>query len=224
VDNHFGIYLRSTREARKLTINQLALYSKVSAALISRIENGQRSTPKPDTLRKLSDALKIPYGELMAQAGYHNPKMVYHSDPNQRLNQLHETASDFQESIKEIKKIPVYKPIAANGMALSKEPVDYLYLHQKFTGNDEYFGLIVTEDSFAKEGIKPGCKLIIRKQDFIDTAKIAVCYILGDSGLLKRITIQDDLFIVQTANTKPMIKRKNEVQIIGQVVQLIVEL
>ncbi|BCG57453.1 helix-turn-helix domain-containing protein [Paenibacillus sp. URB8-2] len=68
----FGNYLRALREERDLSINQLALYSGVSNAQISRIENGLRKPPKPETLRKLAQALKIDYDELMAAAGHVN--------------------------------------------------------------------------------------------------------------------------------------------------------
>lgn len=65
--NTFGKQLRELRRARKLTVNQLAVYSGVSSATISRIENGHRGIPKPATIRKLADTLKIPYEELMAR-------------------------------------------------------------------------------------------------------------------------------------------------------------
>ncbi len=68
--NTFGKQLRELRRARKLTVNQLAVYSGVSSATISRIENGHRGIPKPATIRKLADTLKIPYEELMARAGH----------------------------------------------------------------------------------------------------------------------------------------------------------
>lgn len=67
---NFGHHLRQLRERKKLTVNQLAMYSGVSSAGISRIENGKRGVPKPATIRKLADALKVPYEELMASAGY----------------------------------------------------------------------------------------------------------------------------------------------------------
>ncbi|WP_424163358.1 helix-turn-helix domain-containing protein [Bacillus amyloliquefaciens] len=67
---NFGKQLRTLREKRHLTVNQLATYSGVSAAGISRIENGKRGVPKPATIKKLADALKIPYEELMQTAGY----------------------------------------------------------------------------------------------------------------------------------------------------------
>jgi transcriptional regulator with XRE-family HTH domain len=66
----FGEDLRRIRESRSLTVNQLALYSNISAATISRIENGKRGAPKPHNIEKLSEALKYPYEDLMRLAGY----------------------------------------------------------------------------------------------------------------------------------------------------------
>ncbi|MFS0655117.1 helix-turn-helix domain-containing protein [Bacillus sp. 179-C3.3 HS] len=66
----FGAYLRALREDKKLSVNQLAMYSEVSAAGISRIENGKRGIPKPPTIKKLAGALKVPYEEMMQAAGY----------------------------------------------------------------------------------------------------------------------------------------------------------
>lgn len=70
MEKKFGEYLKTKREEKDWTINQLATYSGVSNAQISRIENGQRGVPKPETIRKLSEALKVPYDEMMDEAGY----------------------------------------------------------------------------------------------------------------------------------------------------------
>lgn len=66
----FGERLKELREQRSLSVNQLAMYAGVSAAAISRIENGHRGVPKPATIRKLAEALKMPYEQLMDIAGY----------------------------------------------------------------------------------------------------------------------------------------------------------
>lgn len=66
----FGQQLRELRRARKLTVNQLAVYSGISSATISKIENGKRGTPKPATIKKLAAVLKVPYENLMAAAGH----------------------------------------------------------------------------------------------------------------------------------------------------------
>lgn len=65
----FGETLRELREKRGLSVNQLGMYSGVSPASISKIENGHRGVPKPATIFKLAQALKIPYAELMDLAG-----------------------------------------------------------------------------------------------------------------------------------------------------------
>lgn len=66
----FGEELRNLREKRGYTVNQLAIYSGVSAASISRYETGERGTPKPPTIKKLAKGLKMNYRELMRIAGH----------------------------------------------------------------------------------------------------------------------------------------------------------
>lgn len=66
----FGDDLRKIRESKGMTVNQLAMYSGVSAASISRYETGDRGTPKPPTIEKLARGLKMEYNELMKIAGH----------------------------------------------------------------------------------------------------------------------------------------------------------
>lgn len=66
----FGQYIKKIREEKGYTLNQVATYSGISAAQLSRIENGKRGVPKPPTIAKLAKALKVNYEELMAVAGY----------------------------------------------------------------------------------------------------------------------------------------------------------
>ncbi|RIJ64123.1 helix-turn-helix domain-containing protein [Rummeliibacillus sp. POC4] len=66
----FGRYIKQVREEKRMTLNQVALYSEISAAQLSRIENGKRGVPKPSTIEKISQALKVDYNELMRVAGY----------------------------------------------------------------------------------------------------------------------------------------------------------
>ncbi|MFD0679936.1 MULTISPECIES: helix-turn-helix domain-containing protein [unclassified Paenibacillus] len=69
-ETEFGIYLKKARESKGVSVNQLALESGISNAQISRIENGRRGIPKPETIRKLAEALQIPYEEMMEKAGH----------------------------------------------------------------------------------------------------------------------------------------------------------
>ncbi len=68
--SEFGEYIKKVRESKDMTLNQVAIYSDISAAQLSRIENGKRGVPKPATIEKLAKALKINYEDLMVKAGY----------------------------------------------------------------------------------------------------------------------------------------------------------
>lgn len=66
----FGQYLKEKRLKSGMNICELSSSSGISAAQISRIENGKRGVPKPATLKKISYALNLNYEELMIRAGY----------------------------------------------------------------------------------------------------------------------------------------------------------
>ena len=68
--------LKSIRKQRGFTIREVAGRSGVSAAYISQLENGQRGTPSPDILQKLSEGLESSYSQLMQIAGYLDPDPV----------------------------------------------------------------------------------------------------------------------------------------------------
>ncbi|MCW3793474.1 MULTISPECIES: helix-turn-helix domain-containing protein [Paenibacillus] len=73
VEHAFGPYMKQLREQHGYSINQLAEAAGISNSQISRIENGVRGVPKPATIRKIADALSVPYTEMMKQAGYIEP-------------------------------------------------------------------------------------------------------------------------------------------------------
>lgn len=66
--NILGKHLQQEREARGMTVRQLAAKAKLSYSELSRIENGKTATPS--TLRKLSPYLSIPIDILLSEAGY----------------------------------------------------------------------------------------------------------------------------------------------------------
>ncbi len=66
VDTAIGSALRDLRESHGLTARQLATQSRVSAAMISRIENGQAS-PSISSLSALARALDVPLVSLFRE-------------------------------------------------------------------------------------------------------------------------------------------------------------
>ena len=68
-----GIYLKSLRDTRNLSLRDVEKKTGVSNAVLSQIESGQVKRPSPTTLYKLSELFDVPYEELMGRAGYPTP-------------------------------------------------------------------------------------------------------------------------------------------------------
>lgn len=68
IDKAVGQALRDLREQSRRTARELSVASGVSAAMISRIENGQVS-PSLSTLGALADALNVPIVSLLRETG-----------------------------------------------------------------------------------------------------------------------------------------------------------
>ncbi|HLS08795.1 helix-turn-helix transcriptional regulator [Lentibacillus sp.] len=99
--NQFGKYLKEKRDEKGFTINQLSLYSGISAAQLSRIENGKRGVPKVENIQKLAESLSVPYDEIMRVAGYYKP-----SDTKQQEQELPELSEkDERDIAKDLEKM-----------------------------------------------------------------------------------------------------------------------
>jgi transcriptional regulator with XRE-family HTH domain len=68
-----GIYLRSLRDTRGLSLREVEKKTGVSNAVLSQIESGQVKRPSPNTLFKLAELYGVPYDDLMDRAGYPVP-------------------------------------------------------------------------------------------------------------------------------------------------------
>ena len=68
-----GTALKQAREVRELSAVDAARASGISAAYLSRLENDAVKKPSPHVLHQLSEALGLPYAELMRLSGYRVP-------------------------------------------------------------------------------------------------------------------------------------------------------
>jgi HTH-type transcriptional regulator, competence development regulator len=69
----FGVVLRQAREVRALSALEAARAAGISAAYLSKLENDAVKKPSPHVLHQLSEALSVPYAELMRLNGYRVP-------------------------------------------------------------------------------------------------------------------------------------------------------
>ncbi|HUG30278.1 MAG TPA: helix-turn-helix transcriptional regulator [Candidatus Limnocylindria bacterium] len=65
--------LRRTRAVRALSATEVARAAGISAAYLSKLEHDAVKKPSPPVLHRLSEALAVPYAELMRLSGYPVP-------------------------------------------------------------------------------------------------------------------------------------------------------
>lgn len=70
--NTLASYMKSKREEQGISIRKLAERAEISHTEIKRIEDGTRKQPSPKILKAISEALNIPYNDIMVAAGYLN--------------------------------------------------------------------------------------------------------------------------------------------------------
>ena len=69
----FGVVIRQAREVRQLSAGDAARAAKISPAYLNRLENDAVKKPSPHVLHQLSEALTVPYAELLRLSGYRLP-------------------------------------------------------------------------------------------------------------------------------------------------------
>jgi transcriptional regulator with XRE-family HTH domain len=68
-----GTALKQAREVRGLSAIETARKAGISAAYLSKLENDAVKKPSPQVLHQLSEALTVPYADLMRLSGYRVP-------------------------------------------------------------------------------------------------------------------------------------------------------
>ena len=69
----FGSFIKQAREVRLLSAVDAARAAGISAAYLSKLEKDAVRKPSPHVLHQLSEALSVPYAELMRLNGYRLP-------------------------------------------------------------------------------------------------------------------------------------------------------
>lgn len=103
---NFGDELKKLRKTKGLSIRKTGELAGISHAYLSQIESGKRPKPKPDIIKKLSQALGESYIDLMDKAGYLE-------DLSYREKEFLKTNEDFQKHLSE-KLDAVLKKISVN--------------------------------------------------------------------------------------------------------------
>ena len=71
---HLGATLFNVRQLRKRSLKSVADQAGISPAYLQKLERGEVKSPSPHILLALSEALDVPYDQLMELAGYLVPR------------------------------------------------------------------------------------------------------------------------------------------------------
>ena len=66
----FGLVLKQARHILRLSAADASRAAGISTAYLSKLENDSVKKPSPQILQKLSEALAVPYSDLMRLNGY----------------------------------------------------------------------------------------------------------------------------------------------------------
>lgn len=70
---NLGQFLRTTREAKGLTLRAVETATSISNAYLSQLESDKIKQPSPVVLHKLSEVFQVSYAKLLNLAGYPVP-------------------------------------------------------------------------------------------------------------------------------------------------------
>lgn len=69
----FGAVVKQARQVRELSTVDAARAAGISTTYLNKLENDAVKHPSPHVLHQLSEALAVPYAELMRLSGYRVP-------------------------------------------------------------------------------------------------------------------------------------------------------
>ncbi|WP_054691182.1 helix-turn-helix domain-containing protein [Fructilactobacillus florum] len=178
----FGNEIRKIRKDKGFSLRKVEQRSGISFTFISKLENGNRNIPKPETLRKLAKGLRISEDEMFELAGITTllPKNVTRISNDDLVN------------------VPIIGEIACGEPIIAEQNIDgYLPIPQDSVKDGNYFVLKCRGDSM-EPTITNGSNVLIREQPDADDGQIAAVLLDDDTtATLKRIKhIKDSVFLI----------------------------
>lgn len=193
----FGKRLKEERISKRLTQQDVADIFHLNKSSISRYEKDQQ-VPDVATIQKMANYFGVTTDYLL---GNKNKK----TDDTNLFNLKGDVR--FLKKIKESEmvRIPVLGVIKAGIPMFAEENIiDYEYVHQEeLVMGEEYFYLQIKGDSMINAGIPDGSRVLIRKQNFIESdGEIMAVRVNGDEATLKRVYRQQSGLVLQSENSK----------------------
>jgi SOS-response transcriptional repressor LexA len=234
-----GELVRSLRLRRGLSQFDLADAVGIDNSYLSRIESGERR-PSPKILMKFAEVLQHSYDDLIVTSGILSAEFVRASGPAREdaMDELRQMIEKIQgrngdpalsggEQAGAERELPIYDSIPAGLMKDSNVVETYAGVEKLILSADEVghdpraYALIVKGESMTEAGILDGDIVVISPAAPVKNGDIAAVRFDGQTTALKKLFIEGDHIILQSANSqyKPIVRAyPTEAEVLGKVV------
>lgn len=196
--------LKIILDKKNVSQKGLADLTGLSTSAISDYVNA-KTLMSPGNVQLISDALDVQKSDI---------------DPTFRG-----TSPLNYEPVTNLVKLPLVGKISCgNGIIAFEEIEGYESTPKEWLNGGEYFYLRAKGDSMTGARIHDGDLLLIRKQPEVEDGEIAAV-IINDEAVLKRVYKRNGTLILQSENQKyPPIIANGQVQIIGKLKKIVINL
>ena len=173
-----GTALNTARLAAGLTLNDIATIAGVGPKTVTQWEQNHPMAPR-EKLLLIAAALNMPAEELTGAQELPLPSNAIPYTPTRAM----------------VKVVGTVR-CGAGGLAVE----DYIGMEPADVSNpDDYFYLIAEGDSMEPK-IMAGDKVLVRKQEDVESGELAVVVVDGEEGTLKRVLKKQGLIILEPLN------------------------
>jgi repressor LexA len=173
-----GNRIKNARIAKGLTQESVAKYMDVTRNAVGAWENG-RALPPAKNFPRLASFLGVSTAYLQMESDYPYGNEIPMPE--------------------DLLKIPIIATVkcGVNGLAF-EEDGGFVNVEKKH--GEDLRAFRCKGDSMINEGIHDGDVAIVRIQDTVESGELAIVVINGDEGTLKKVHIQKDAIILESAN------------------------
>jgi SOS-response transcriptional repressor LexA len=203
---NIGKYLRKIRLEKggkgHWSVRSIATKAGLSNAYLSQLETGKVKQPLPDVLKRLAEALRCPYEDLLCAAGY--------------LSRDH--ISPHTIDIPIVGECPADKFNFAYSYEHAK---DFVVVNYDFVKSRDCFAVRVCGECLRDIGIFNNDIVIVAPHAEFKNGDVIIARVGEECTMKKYFKTEDNLIILQPCNSdyKPLIidPKKDNIEIIGRV-------
>ena len=173
-----GNRIKNARIAKGLTQEEIARYMDVTRNAVGAWEHG-RALPPAKNFPRLATFLGVSTAYLQGESDY--------------------PVSNEIPLPEDLLKIPIIATVkcGVNGLAF-EEDGGFVNVEKKH--GEDLRAFRCKGDSMVNEGIHDGDIAIVRIQDTVESGELAIVVINGNEGTLKKVHVQKDAIILESAN------------------------